>query len=442
MTQTSDELARYIESTPKSHAIWQEAQDYLPGGDSRNSIFWNPYPIFVESGSGCHVVDADGVDRLDFINTMTTLILGHAPRAVVQAVKEQLEKGVVYNAPNEHQVRLAKLLCQRIASFDLVRFTNSGTEATLNTLRAARAITGKSRFAKVEGGYHGTHDAVTVSLRVNPDQAGDPDRPVALPSSAGLPDGVVEQVVIIPFNEPEVALRLLEENKDELAAVIVEPVMGSVGMVPASPDYLNMLREFTKNNNIILIFDEVISFRVAPGGAQEYYGITPDMTALGKIIGGGFAVGAFGGRRDIMEQYDPTQGPKVSHAGTFNANPVTMLAGAVTLEQLTPEVYRDLAELTDGLRQGVRDVCAELEVPVQVTGLGSLFGIHFTGEPVHNYRDVAAEDSKLRSQVFLGMMNEGILTTPNLVGALSTAIGEAEIDTYLDAFKRVLERQL
>ena len=442
MTQTSDELARYKESTPKSRAIWEEAQEYLPGGDSRNSIFWNPYPIFLESASGCHVVDADGVDRLDFINTMTTLILGHAPEPVVQAVQGQLEKGVVYNAPSKHQVRLAKLLCQRIASFDMVRFTNSGTEATLNTLRAARAITGKSRFAKVEGGYHGTHDAVTVSLRVNPEQAGDPDRPVALPSSAGLPDGVVEQVVIIPFNEPDVALRLLEENKDELAAVIVEPVMGSVGMVPASPEFLTMLRDFTKDNDIILIFDEVISFRVAPGGAQEYYGITPDMTALGKIIGGGFPVGAFGGRRDIMEQYDPTKGPKVAHAGTFNANPVTMLAGSVTLEQLTPEVYRDLAELTERLRQGVREVCAELEVPVQVTGLGSLFGIHFTRDQVHNYRDVAAEDSKLRSQVFLGMMNEGILTTPTLVGALSTVIGEAEVDTYLDTFKRVLECQL
>ena len=442
MTQTHDERDRYIEKSPMSRAIWEEAHDYLPGGDSRNSIFWDPYPIFVESGVGCHVVDADGVDRLDFINTMTTLILGHGPRPVVQAVREQLEKGVVYNAPNQHQVRLAKLLCQRIPSFDLVRFTNSGTEATLNTLRAARAITGKSRFAKAEGGYHGTHDAVTVSLRVNPEQAGDADRPVALPSSAGLPDGILEGVLIIPFNEPDAALRLLEENKDDLAAVIVEPVMGSVGMVPASPEFLTMLREFTKDNNIILIFDEVISFRVAPGGAQEYYGITPDMTALGKIIGGGFPVGAFGGRRDIMELYDPTKGPKVSHAGTFNANPVTMLAGAVTLEQLTPEVYRDLAELTERLRQGVREVCAELEVPVQVTGLGSLFGIHFTRDQVHNYRDVAAEDSKFRSQIFLGMMNEGILTTPNLVGALSTVITEVEVDTYLDAFKRVLERQL
>ena len=442
MTQTQDELARYLEKTPKSRAIWEEAQDYLPGGDSRNAIFWDPYPIFVESASGCHVVDADGVDRLDFINTMTTLILGHAPRPVVQAVREQLEKGVVHNAPSQHQVRLAKLLCQRIASFDLVRFTNSGTEATLNTLRAARAITGKSRFAKAEGGYHGTHDAVTVSLRVNPEQAGDPDRPIALPGSAGLPDGILDGVVIIPFNEPDAALRLLEENKDDLAAVIVEPVLGTAGMVPASPDFLTMLREFTTQNDIILIFDEVISFRVAPGGAQEYYGITPDMTALGKIIGGGFPVGAFGGRRDIMELYDPTKGPKITHSGTFNANPVTMLAGSITLEQLTPEVYRNLAELTERLRQGVREVCAVLEVPVQVTGLGSLFGIHFTRDQVRSYRDVAAEDTKLRSQVFLGLMNEGILATPNLVGALSTAITEAEVDTYLDAFKRVLERQL
>ena len=235
--QTGTETERYLELTSKSRAIWEEAKNYLPGGDSRNSIFWEPYPFFVESSSGCHVIDADGVDRVDFINTMTTMILGHAPKVVMQAVEEQLAKGVAYNAPNEHQVRLAKILCQRIPSFDLLRFTNSGTEATLNTLRAARAFTGKSRFAKAEGGYHGTHDSVTVSLRVNPDLAGDADRPNALPSSAGLPDGVVEQVLIIPFNDTQASLTLLEENKDELAAVIVEPVLGSVGMVPATPDF-------------------------------------------------------------------------------------------------------------------------------------------------------------------------------------------------------------
>ena len=441
MTQGVDEVARYLELTPKSRALWEEAKNYLPGGDSRNSIFWDPYPIFVESASDCRVQDADGVERVDFINTMTTLILGHAPPVVMDAVRGQLDSGVVYNAPNKHQVGLAKILCQRIPSFDLVRFTNSGTEATLNTLRAARAVTGKSHFAKAEGGYHGTHDSVTVSLRVNPDLAGDPQSPTALPSSAGLPEGTVEQVLVIPFNDTQASLRLLEAQKDELAAVIVEPVMGSVGMIPATLDYLTMLREFTLEHGIILIFDEVISFRVAPGGSQQYYGITPDMTALGKIIGGGFAVGAFGGRRDIMELYDPTQGPKVSHAGTFNANPVTMLAGAITLEQLTPEVYRRLAELTERLRQGLRGVCAELEVPVQVTGLGSLFGIHFVEGPISGYRDIAAGDASLRDQVFLGMLNEGFLTASNLVGALSTEINEAEVDAYVKAFKRVLERR-
>jgi glutamate-1-semialdehyde 2,1-aminomutase len=441
MAETSDELARYLAQTPRSRSIWQEARDYLPGGDSRHSIFWDPYPIFITSGAGCHVVDADGVDRLDFINTMTTMILGHAPRVVVEAVRSQLERGMAYNAPNVHQVRLAKLLCDRVPSIDLVRFTNSGTEATLNALRAARAVTGRSRFAKVEGGYHGTHDAVTVSIRVHPQEAGDPQRPRAVPGSAGLPEEVLDQVVVIPFNDTGAARRVLEENKDQLAAVMVEPVMGSVGMVPASAEFLTMLREFTREHGVILIFDEVISFRVAPGGAQQYYGISPDLTALGKIIGGGFPVGAFGGRRDIMELYDPTKGARLSHAGTFNANPITMLAGAVTLEQLTPETYRGLAELTETLRQGVREICAGLEVPVQVTGLGSLFGVHFTDRPVRGYRDVATCNSSLRDAVFLGLMNEGILTAPNLVGAISTAIGEGEVDNYLGAFRRVLERQ-
>ncbi len=441
MATTNGELARYLELTPKSKARWQEAAEYLPGGDSRNSIFWDPYPIFVTSASGCHITDADGVDRLDFINTMTTLILGHANQPVMDAVKEQLDRGAVYNAPNENQIRLAKLLCDRIPSFDLVRFTNSGTEATLNTIRAARAFTGKNKFAKVEGGYHGTHDAVTVSVRVDVKKAGEAQQPKAVAASEGLADGILDQVVVIPFNDTANARRILEDNKDQLAAVIVEPVMGSVGMIPGTAEFLTMLREFTEENGIVLIFDEVISFRVAPGGSQQYYGITPDLTSLGKIIGGGFAVGAFGGRQDIMELYDPTKGPKVTHAGTFNANPVTMVAGAVTLEHLTPDVYRDLAELTELLRQGIRRVCSDLEVPVQVTGLGSLFGIHFTGQPIVNYRDIAAEDAVLRGQVFLGLMNEGILMASNLVGGLSTALGEEEVNTFVGALQTVLERQ-
>lgn len=442
MTDTKSELDRYLEMTPLSRSKWEEARDYMPGGDSRNSIFWKPYPIFITDASGSRVVDADGVQRIDFINTMTTMILGHGPAPVVEAVRRQLDRGFGYNAPNEKQVDLARILCERIPSFDLVRFTNSGTEATLNTLRAARAFTGRTRFAKVEGGYHGTHDGVTVSVRVDPSIAGEADSPIPVAASAGLAPGVMEQVVVVPFNDTARARTILSENAEDLAAVIIEPVMGSVGMVPALPEYLAMLRQFCTDNGTILIFDEVISYRVAPGGSQEYYGITPDMTALGKIIGGGLPVGAFGGRRDIMDLYDPTSGPTVSHAGTFNANPLTMLAGAATMEQLKPEVYRSLAEMTEALKQGVRDVCAELEIPAQVTGLGSLFGIHFTDQEILNYRDIAAGDHDLRDRMFLGLLNEGILMASNLVGSLSTAITVDDLNGFLTAFRTALARNI
>ena len=444
MTVSVNELERYLQTTPKSKDLWEEAKRYLPGGDSRNSIFWAPYPIFVDSAQGCHVIDSDGTDRLDFIGTMTSLILGHGPKSVVDAVGNQMGQGVVYNAPNPHQIRLAKLLCERIPSFDLVRFTNSGTEATLNTIRAARAATGKSKIAKVEGGYHGSHDQVSVSVRVNPAKAGERSHPDALAATEGLGEGTLNQVVVVPFNETEIARQTLEENKDQLAAVIIEPMLGSVGMLPATTEFLSMLRDFTTDNGIVLIFDEVISYRASYGGAQEYYGITPDMTSLGKIIGGGFSIGAFGGRKDIMDLYDPTAqgGPRVAHAGTFNANPVTMLAGSVTLDELTPEVYRKLAEMTDYLKAEILKVGAELEIPVQVTGLGSLFGIHFTSDELVGYRDIAAEDAAFRHQVFLGLMNEGILMASNLVGAVSTEIGKEEVDTFIAALRRVLERAL
>ncbi len=437
----TDELTRYLETTPQSRAIWEEACRYLPDGDSRNSIFWKPYPIFTESAQGAVVTDADGVERLDFINTMTTMILGHGPAPVLDAVRQQLEYGLAYNSPNRHQVELARILCDRVPSFEKVRFTNSGTEATLNTIRVARAFTGRSKFAKVEGGYHGTHDAVMVSLRIDPTTGGDYENPQPVPSSAGLAEGTLDQAVIIPYNDVEVAGAILEAHRDELAAVIVEPVMGSVGMLPAEPEYLRMLRDFADSSGALLIFDEVISFRVAPGGSQEYFGVTPDLTSLGKIIGGGFPVGAFGGRSDIMSLYSPINGPVVAHAGTFNANPVTMVAGAATMTELTPNVYRRLAELTEMLRQGVRMVCSELEQPVLVTGIGSLFGIHFTEQPIRNYRDIAASDKSLAERMFMGMLNEGFLLAPNLVGALSMALGEMEVDAFVRAFRRVLTRQ-
>ena len=422
--------------------MWEEARRYLPDGDSRHSIFWKPYPIFTESARGAVVTDVDGVERLDFINTMTTMILGHGPAPVLEAARRQLDDGLAYNSPNRHQVELARLLCARVPSFEQVRFTNSGTEATLNAIRAARAFTGRSKIAKVEGGYHGTHDAVLVSLRIDPSAGGDYDNPQPVASSGGLVAGTLDQAVIIPYNDAPAARRILEAHANELAAVIVEPVLGSVGMLPGDAEYLAMLRDFTADSGALLIFDEVISYRVAPGGAQEYYGITPDLTALGKIIGGGFPVGAFGGRADIMRLYAPLSGPAINHGGTFNANPVTMAAGVATLKELTPIRYRRLAELGEMLRQGVRQVCAELEQPVTVTGIGSLFGIHFTAGPLCNYRDIMAGDKALGERVFMGMLNEGFLLAPNLVGAMSLVLGEIEVDAFVRAFRRVLQRQM
>ena len=305
------ELERYHQMTTRSRDAWENAKQHLPGGDSRTSIFWAPYPVFADHGEGCRLWDLDGTERIDFANSMTSLILGHADPQVVAAVQEQATKGLVYNAPNEHQMELARLLCERIPSFDMVRFTNSGTEATMNTLRGARAFTGRTKYAKAEGGYHGTHNDVEVNVRTDPALAGDPQRPQPVPGVAGLPPEVVDQVLILPYNDTESTRRLLEEHRGELAAVMVEPVLGGSGMIPADPEYLAMLRDYTASDGSVLIFDEVISYRVAPGGSQEYYGVTPDMTALGKIIGGGMAVGAFGGRHDIMAQFDPTQGPKV-----------------------------------------------------------------------------------------------------------------------------------
>ena len=438
--KASGELERYLELTPKSRSLWEEAKQYLPGGDTRSGVFWNPYPIFIDHAEGCHVRDVDGVDRLDFIGNMTTFILGNSYPPIVRAIQEQATHGFVYNAPNEYQARLAKLLCQRVPSVEMVRFTNSGTEATMNAIRAARALTGKAKVAKCEGGYHGTHDVACVSVRDDPRLVGDPDRPNSVPSSAGLPQEVVDHVVVIPFNKTEAARQVLEENVENLAAIIVEPVLGSSGMVAAEREYLSMLREFTEKHEVVLIFDEVMSFRVAPGGAQEYYGITPDMTTFGKVVGGGLPVGAFGGRRDLMEFFDPTKGPAVAHAGTFNGNPMTMLAGSITLEHLTPDIYQRLDLLTERLRRGIGEVCADLEVPVQVTGLGSLFGIHFVEGPVHTWRDVAAGDKDLQKRVFLGLLNEGILFTPGFVGALCRPMEDGEVDTFVQTFRRVLER--
>ena len=435
----SREEELYRSLTPTSHEYYKEGREYLPGADSRSPLFHPPYPVVLEEGHGCWLTDVDGNRLLDLTGNHTSLVHGYGHPRVLEAVRGQLVKGTAFPGVTEPQVRLAGLLCERVPSFERVRFANSGTEAAMNAVRAARAFTGRPKIAKIEGGYNGSWDDVLVSTHPSGEQSGDLLRPGAAPASLGLSPESTENVVVLPFNEVEAAARLIEEQGEHLAAVIVEPVLGSAGMIPAEQDYLEMLREATEALGILLIFDEVVSFRVAYGGAQEHYGIIPDLTCLGKLIGGGFPLGVFGGRSDIMAMFDPTRGrPQIPHPGSYNANPVSLVAGATTLDLLTNEAVRLLNLRGEYLRRRIREAFEEFGLPAQVTGLGSLFAIHLTPQPVRSYRDTMGADAELRHRVFLGLFKEGVLIDPRGVGCLSTAIGEAEIERFVDALRTVL----
>ena len=435
----SREEQLYRSLTPTSHKYFLEGRKYLPGGDSRSPLFHPPYPIVLEEGDGCWLLDLDGNKLLDFTGNHTSLVLGYKHPRVLDAVRRQLEKGTVFPGVTAPQVRLAELLCERVPSFERVRFANSGTEAVMNAVRAARAFTGRHKIAKVEGGYNGSWDDVMVSTHPSGEQAGDVVRPVAAPASLGLSPDSTDNVLVLPFNEVEAAAQLIEQQGEHLAAIIVEPVMGSAGMIPAEQGYLEMLRELTERFGILLVFDEVISLRVAYGGAQEHYSVTPDLTCLGKLIGGGFPLGAFGGRSDVMAMFDPSHGrPRIPHPGSYNANPISLVAGETTLGLLTGEAIRLLNRRGESLRQQIRMAFEDAGLPAQVTGLGSLFALHLTSHPVKGYRDTIGADADLRHRIFLGLFKEGVLIDPRGVGCVSVAIGEAEIDYFVDALRTVL----
>ena len=438
--QLRREIDRYVAGTPRSRELQEEASHFLPGGSSRGASYFEPHPTFADHGEGHYVYDVDGNEYLDFMINATSLILGHAHPLIVGALQEQAARGTAFSGPTEAQIGLARILCDRIASVDTIRFTNSGTEGTLNAIRAARAFTGKHKIAKFEGGYHGSHEYASVSVRPPADKL-DPHGPTAIPEFPGQPPSVAEDVIVLPYNDLGTSERIIRQNAGELGCVIMEAVASAFGYTPAEPDFLSGIRELTRELGVILVFDEVQSLRVAPGGAQELLGVVPDMTALGKIIGGGMPVGAFGGREDIMALFDPTDGPAaIPHAGTFNANPMTMVAGEVTMSHLTPEVYRRLDRLGDMLRGKLRAVFDELEVPAQVTGVASLFAVHFTDEGIRDYRSVVRADSELNKALFTGLLNEGVLLQSHCFGALSTLTTETEIDTLVDATRRVVQR--
>jgi glutamate-1-semialdehyde 2,1-aminomutase len=439
--RTDRELNEYLTKTARSRALHEEALAVMPGGNSRTTTFFDPYPFYAQRGQGAYVWDVDGVARVDFNGNYTSLILGHAHPDVVQAVQEAAAQGVSFPAPTEAEVRLAELLTRRVPSMERVRFTNSGTEATMNAVRLARAVTGRPKIAKFEGAYHGTHDWVLVSVTPEARAAGSRRRPKPVPWSAGLPPAVLKHVVVLPWNDPDACERILEREARHLACVLVDPLLGIGGIIPPAEGFLPRLRELTERHGILLVFDEVISFRVAPGGAQERFGVRPDLTTLGKIIGGGLPVGAFGGRADLMAAYDPRQaGARIPHGGTFNANPLTMAAGLATLKRLTPEAYARLDALGDRLRNGVSRLLASTRRRGQVSGVGSLFCLHWTSAPLTDYRSSRPRDPAMPGRIFLALLNEGIVLSPRGLGACSLAMTEEEIDRFVNALARVLAR--
>jgi glutamate-1-semialdehyde 2,1-aminomutase len=433
-------VERYREANRRSLELNERARAVLPGGITRTSVYFDPYPPYMERGEGCLIYDVDGNARIDFSNNYTALILGHCPPPVVAAVQAQVARGSAFAAPTRHEIDLAELIVRRVPSVERVRFASSGTEAVMFALRLARAFSGRRKIAKAEGGFHGTSEYASVSVSPDLTRAGASQAPASMPAARGVPDSIVEDVVVFPFNHLEATEALLRRHQHDLAAVIIEPVMGSAGMVPAQRDYLARLREITARLGILLILDEIITLRLAPGGAQSLYGIAPDLTVMGKIIGGGYPVAAFGGRADIMALLDPVGGrPPIPQSGTFNGNPVGMVAGAATLDALTPAAYDRLNAMGDDLRQRLTGMFARRGVRAQITGMGSLLNLHFTDTAIVDYRTMRTGDLERLQRVFFGLLNEGIYLAPRGMACLSTPMGRGEIDAFVRATERALE---
>ena len=413
----------------------------MPGGTTRTTTYFDPYPLYITRGEGCRIWDADGIERLDMLGNYTAMILGHAHPKVVEAIRRQAAQGTGFAAANPVEVQLASLLCERVPSLDMVRFCNSGTEATMFAMRLARAFTGRPKIARIEGGYHGTSDYAEVSTHPDVAEAGPADAPLARPDSMGTPDWALERTVVLPFNNADAAEAIIRRERGQLAAVILEPIIGAGGVIAATAEYLERIRSVTRELAILLIFDEVISFRVAPGGAQQLYGITPDLTTLGKIIGGGLPVAAFGGRGDVMELLDPRRGPNLAQGGTYNGNPLGMAAGLAAMTELTPDVYEDLNRKGARVSEQLAEVFASHGVRAQVNGVGSLLAVHFTDKPVIDYRTLASSNKKMTREFFLGLVNHGVLMAPRGMGALSTPMIEEDIQQFIDAVDEVVTEQ-
>lgn len=435
-------IADYRGRTVRSAALHAAARRVMPGGDTRTVAFHAPYPLVIEQGAGSTITDADGNRYVDFLNNYTSLIHGHGHPGVVAAVADQVPRGTAFPAPNRAQTRLAEIISERVASVELVRFCSSGTEAVMNAIRAARAFTGREKLVKIEGGYHGTYDDVEVSVHPDPGSslAGSDEAPLSLLGTAGVPAKTIDNVFVAPLNDVAAAERLMAEVGDEVAAVIVEPVMGAGGMIPAERGFLDALRALTVERGALLIFDEVMSFRLAAGGMQEQVRVRPDLTTFAKIVGGGFPVGAFGGRAAVMEQFDPLRARPLWQSGTFNGNLVSMVAGVAAMEAYPASEVARINRLGDRLRRGLAAALADAGVPGLATGYGSFVAVHLGVDRVGNYREAARADKELARLLHMALLLEGVFCAPRLMFCTATAMDDAVVEEGIAGFRRALTR--
>ena len=420
----------------RSEELFKRALAVMPGGVNspvRAFRAVGGQPCFIQRGEGSHIWDADGREYIDYVGSWGPLIFGHRPPEVMKALEDVLKIGTSFGAPTEREVELAELITKFFPSVEKVRLVNSGTEATLSAIRLARGFTGRDRIVKFEGCYHGHGDSLLV-------KAGSGVATLGLPDSPGVPKNLAELTTVLPFNNPQALKSEFEQRGSDIACVIVEPIVGNMGCVPPIKGYLELLRDLTKRSDTLLIFDEVMTgFRVAAGGAQQLYGIRPDITTLGKIIGGGLPVGAYGGRSEIMNRVAPA-GP-IYQAGTLSGNPLAVAAGLATLRRLEKEnPYSRLESLGSQLEKGLLQAASASQVPVRINRVGSMFTVFFTAEEVRDFESAKICDTERFNQFFHGMLGQGIYLPPSQFEAafISATHTDADVEQTIRAAGKAL----
>jgi glutamate-1-semialdehyde 2,1-aminomutase len=430
--------------TKKSKALWEEAKKSLPGGVSGSAAYLAPYPVYIDKAVGGKIVDVDGNEYIDLLLGGFPNILGHSAQPIMEAVKKQLERGTTPILFQETGIKLAQKMQQHMPHLEMVRLCNTGSEATMFAIRAARAWTKKDKVSKPEGGYSGQHDYVLLS-GISGRTAGTGDRPLPIADCAGIPQFIVDNTVILPWNDIDATVSIIREHADELAAVVLEPMQGfGMGDIPADKEYLQAIREITKKKNIVFIYDEVVTgFRLSGmEGAVKYYGVVPDLACYGKPIGGGFPIGAYGGRRDIMEQTcNPAADPeyKIFQSGTFTGNPIAVTAGLACLTELEKRDYSCIDNLAEKLRVGIQQIATEHGFEMHITGIGSMFYVHFNSGPVRNMRDKLKDDAVKNREFSMGMIVHGVYLQPVHPAATCFAHSEKDIDQILRVAEKVLK---